>query len=285
MFRRWSKFWTEQAAIPIVLCFDSHYAPFAAVTTLSIGENAKIPSQIFWITFEEDIAAAEKAKDSLRPHGVEVKIVPVADGLFSDFRTKGYLTRGTYLRLLIPDLISRKKALYLDCDTIVESSLAPLAKLRLGKSLFAGVLDPPGRHLSKIDLAQRDPYVNAGVLLMNLEELRRADLLNSIRELAQMEGERATFLDQCLLNKFAAGRKLVIDARWNRLLTTGKDHNDKFSHVKSDTAIFHFLTRYKPWHDYGKSTIADHWWSYADRLSLPELQNYKPQADRIKVNC
>ncbi len=99
------------------------------------------------------------------------------------FRKTGpnFTSKWTYMsmmRVALPFLLPEEdRALYLDIDTIVEADLSALWELPLEGMYFAAVKEPAK---SREDFT----YINAGVMMMNLEQLRDGmarkiiDLLN-----------------------------------------------------------------------------------------------------------
>ena len=79
-------------------------------------------------------------------------------------------------RLFAPQVLpgTVKKALYLDCDTIVCQSIRPLYETGLGDALVGMVMEPTVYREMKesIGLGKDDPYYNSGVLLMDLDRWR-----------------------------------------------------------------------------------------------------------------
>ena len=82
-----------------------------------------------------------------------------------------------------------------------------------------------------------------------------------------------TWADQCLINKFAENKKIILDPKWNRQI---------FSHALDQAAwqraaapgnskVTHFLGRIKPWQKWGVLPISDFWWVYANELALPHF--------------
>lgn len=123
-----------------------------------------------------------------------------------------------FLGELLPDL---DRILYVDADTIVMDSLAPLAELELGDAYVAAVrnlfmpehADRPAR----LGIPPGQVYFNSGVLLLNLDAIRRDDCQRDLLELARSGDERLVFPDQDALNLVLGPRMRELHPRWNAM--------------------------------------------------------------------
>src|SRR5437660_7059347 len=88
----------------------------------------------------------------------------------------------TYCRILLPQLVNVPRLIYLDCDTLVFRDLSELFDLELspGKVLAAvpdsetlSLADDSRTIADAMNLLAEGAYFNCGVMLMNLDELRR----------------------------------------------------------------------------------------------------------------
>src|SRR5262249_20221382 len=148
-----------------------------------------------------------------------------------------------------PSLLPHQKALYLDTDTLVVSDVTPLLEIDIGDNLFAGVPDPDGAKTSKVPRVTGDTYINSGVLLMNLKALREGNFVEKTRAIYSQYEREIMWADQCLINKYAERKKLIIGAEFNRQIfpnsMIGKDWD--LLCARNDTKVFHFLGPIKPW--------------------------------------
>ncbi|MFM0139638.1 glycosyltransferase family 8 protein [Caballeronia grimmiae] len=260
----------------VVYCFDKGYAPYGAVSTFSLISNAKSALEIFWIVPHEDQASIVPLLSAVEEKtGQSVTLITVLPDLFDTWKVINHISRGTYLRLLIPSLINESRVIYLDADTLILSDLSPLFSMDMGNHLIAGVKDP-GDTIAQFPRHAGDPYLNAGVLLMNLDALRADVFLEKAQALYQKHETEIVYLDQCLINKYAEGRKLVVDSGWNRLVFSHSYTASSFEQLvqDSETAILHFVSQFKPWQRWCTPVVFDFWWQYGNRLGV---ENLKPE--------
>ena len=96
--------------------------------------------------------------------------------------TKGYIQWSTamFFRLRLPELLpNEKRVLYLDCDTLIYKDLTKLYNYDIEGKHFTGMLEP--RDLSYLGKNVKN-YINTGVMLFNLEELRNGKVAEKIEK-------------------------------------------------------------------------------------------------------
>lgn len=165
-----------------------------------------------------------------------------------------------------------EKILYLDADIIDRRSLTEFYQQDLTNTEFIGVLDYWGRfffhnlHQHKIF-----DYINSGVLLLNLVEIRNTNLFSKIRYLLQT---RTVFMpDQSALNHFAQKKKIA-----------PRRYNEQY-HLQPDTVIQHFTTSFRFWPFFHTLTVKP--WEVQrvhDVLKLYEYDDILEQYLNLKGN-
>ena len=94
----------------------------------------------------------------------------------------------TYCRILLPQLLEVPRLIYSDCDSLVFRDLSGLFDLELSPGkILAAVPDSETLSLSQDSLAvakamnlpAEGAYFNCGVMLMNLDELRKQRFLRT----------------------------------------------------------------------------------------------------------
>lgn len=245
----------------IMFCGDANVEKGILVASLSLAQTVHFPVRIFVMTakvsyegrsttpiseeFCEKLNALMKAKLP----GSSVELVDATDAMSSYLPLANIQTRFTpccMLRLyadLIPGLPD--KILYLDTDVICRRSIEDLYRTNIDAYEFAGVLDYYGRFAFRNDVLHMD-YVNSGVLLINMANIRKTGLFARCRKAC---AEQKMFMpDQSSLNKFATN-KLVLPRKYNE---QRKLHEDAV--IQHFTTSFRFvpyphLMCVKPWEE------------------------------------
>lgn len=113
----------------------------------------------------------------------------------------------TMIRLFADELEELDdKLLYLDTDVLIKGDISELYSTDLEGYHLAGALD----FIGKFCHAPR--YLNAGVLLFNMKEMRRDGIFKKCRE--RCNSKKMLLVDQDAINKYAA-KKLVLSRRFN----------------------------------------------------------------------
>jgi lipopolysaccharide biosynthesis glycosyltransferase len=269
--------------IPVVFCFDANFVNYAAVATFSAFSHSKSKLKVYWIIPSEAESATVPIKELLAKKGVDISIQITSDQLFSDWKEQGHIKKAAYQRLLIPNAIPDPKIIYLDCDLIVQADLSELFKIQMGTSSVGGVSDALAKKLSRMPKKDGDPYINSGVMILNLESLRKNQFIEKCTEIYHQFIKEVTFCDQCVINKYSEGQKSLIDPNWNycfficqNLELPPNDALSKFQGAK----ILHFVGPIKPWSVNCPPHLGDYWWECAHRLNLPNLER-KPYNNLI----
>ena len=130
-----------------------------------------------------------------------------------------------YCRILLPHLLGVSRLIYLDCDVLVFAIFLSFSILnwRAAKSLRQ--FQTPRRHRSREDsrgwqtrsqLPAEGTYFNSGVMLMNLDELRRQHFFERAVEFLNVWKSNYRFHDQSAINFLLQGQIEELPEYWNR---------------------------------------------------------------------
>ena len=130
-----------------------------------------------------------------------------------------------YCRILLPQLVNVPRLIYLDCDTLVFRDLSDLFDLELApRKVLAAVRDSETSLLSQdsfvlakaMNLPAEDAYFNSGVMLMNLDELRKQHFFESAVDFLNRWSGKYRFRDQSAINFLLHGQIDDLPEHWNR---------------------------------------------------------------------
>lgn len=144
----------------------------------------------------------------------------------TSFRKTGpnYSSKWTYMsmmRVALPFLLpEEKRCLYLDVDTIVMRDISELWELPIEKMYFAAVREPEKSHDDFI-------YINAGVMMLNLEKMR--DGL-SVRMIEELNRHFWPCKEQDLFSEWCQGQFLLLPADYNACRFTDPPRLKKIVH-------------------------------------------------------
>lgn len=173
----------------------------------------------------------------------EIKFVPIDNSLFTDYmdvRTHEYISIPTFYRLKLPTLLPNvKRVIYFDCDFVVTSSLAKLFNVNMGDYPIAGVKDI-SKKLTKIN----PNYVNAGMLVMDITNLKKAGAEEIFLNWTKEHFDTIKLGDQEIINEALKGKIMLVEDEWN---VQSSNFTNRSSYTRTPKAI-HFVAKKKPWH-------------------------------------
>jgi len=130
----------------------------------------------------------------------------------------------TYCRILLPHLLDVPRLIYLDCDVLVFRDLAelfdfelpldkPIAAVRDSETL--SLADDSREITHAMKLPAEGAYFNCGVMLMNLDALRKQDFFERAVEFLNRKSAYR-FWDQSAINFLLYGQIDELPEYWNR---------------------------------------------------------------------
>ena len=267
--------------IPIFYAVDDGYVPFLAVSIHSLIENSSKNYYYAIKVLYTNICEENKKKilkyerDNVKIEFVDLNyyIEEIKDKLF----TRDYYTKTTYFRLFIPNIYPQyNKVIYLDSDTVLLGDVAELYLQDMGSNLVAVVPDDIiqneeifQEYVEKVvGVADYRRYFNAGVLVMNLDEMRKSKFQEKFLYLLETV-KFAVVQDQDYLNRLCKGRTKILENGWNRMpVPNNKTKVEKLN-------LIHYNLNYKPWH-YDGIVYEEYFWQYAEKTEYYEdIKNIK----------
>lgn len=221
---------------------------------------------------------AETVRELVELKGGEFHFIRIDIEQFpKELPSNEWITVETYFRLLLPELLPEdmERILYLDADLVVLKSLNELYETDFEGRSFVACKDgtavakehAAGAELFE-ELRKREEfsYFNAGVLLFNLEKLRRTCNFDYFMEQALLRKDQLLFHDQDLLNLLFAGDVKYADAEtYNLAARTAFNIGYSVSWVREHTAVVHYAGP-KPWrHKEVRYALERFWWEYAGK--------------------
>jgi lipopolysaccharide biosynthesis glycosyltransferase len=201
---------------------------------------------------------------------VDLRWVRIPSERLAHLPVPDHLTRSSYSRLLIPDVIPAhvRRVVYLDVDILVRGDLSPLFTTGLGDAPVGAVRDFVTRGTEHEYSGVREPvdprpYFNTGVLVIDVARWRRTGLAERALEYAAARSGPSVAPDQDALNATLESWH-ELDYRWNLQHASlfgaqgppaaelgGRLYGQR-RELYREAAILHFTAQPKPWH--GSST-------------------------------
>lgn len=235
----------ERYLVPLKNMLDSYRKVHADLEThVYIAHSSLADSDI-------DFLIKELATSNIIIHNIRI-----TEKWFHDTPVLERLPEESFYRLMafeyLPEEVTR--CLYLDPDIYIQKSLVPLYTMELTDCYVAAASHLHGLHnqLNKmrLHLENQERYVNSGIMLLNLEEIRKEFSVKKILDCLDTNvywlfmgdqdmvnilfGKKLLLLDECIYN---------LDERTCRL--NRKRVTPLF--IRNETVIIHYNGKYKPW--------------------------------------
>lgn len=275
--------------IPVFFAVDDGYIPFLGIALKSLIDNAtdenKYQIKILYTNVSSEnirrIKKYEKENINIEFVDLNKQLEDIKEKLY----TRNYFSNTTYYRLFIPELYPEyKKAIYIDSDTICLTDIANLYNIDMENNLIAGVPDGAIQAIDVfkdyvervVGVSDYNNYFNAGIIVMNLEELRKYKFQDKfIYMLGKVRFEVAQ--DQDYMNRLCKGRVKLLDFSWNRMPIMGKQ--------TGDINIIHYNLGAKPWY-FDDVLYQEYFWKYAEKTDfyneIKEIGEKYTEADKEK---
>lgn len=249
----------------ILVTLDSNYIYPLCVMLRSLSETNSDSRIDFYVVHssltKEDFDSIETAFGGC-DHAVHP--VKVEDSIFSGFPVLSRISKETYYRLLVGDILpeSVERILYIDPDIVINSSLEEFYSLDLKGNVIAGATHLYGiaqtANRVRLGMSGKSRYINAGVLLIDLKKWRETVTLDGILQFISKNHRKLLLADQDVVNVLFEKYVLPVDERIYNLdektykffsrSVCGEKRID-LDWVRRNSVIIHFNGRHKPWRE------------------------------------
>lgn len=281
----------ERKEIPVFFAVDDNYIPFLAVTIKSlIANSSKENNYALKILYTKIGEENQKKIKKYEQENISIEFMDVTEHvekIMSKLYTRDYFSMTTYFRLFIPDLYPQyDKAIYIDSDTVLKADIAEMYNIDIENYLIGAVQDgavasiePLHAYVEKVvGVADYHNYFNAGVIIMNLKELRQHKFQEKFLYLLETV-KFSVAQDQDYLNRICKGRVKNIGLEWNYMPVS----NDEMS--EEQIKLIHFNFALKPWHCDG-ILYQEYFWKYAEETDfldkIKEAKANYTEKDKLK---
>lgn len=206
--------------IPVLFCCNPAFYQHLAVALVSMLENnPHTRFDIHLMTSGRDDRLENRLRASLAAYrNAALTVHYLSLESFEHFFVSSHITLESYLRIFAADVLGDRigKILYLDCDLVVLGDLWDLWTTDIGAYALAAAPDLyAGYRRAALGVPENRTYVNAGVLLLNLDRWRRTNVKERLIRFIEGHAGTLTFHDQDAINAVLHESILVLDRRWN----------------------------------------------------------------------
>lgn len=245
--------------INLLVTLNEAYIPYLNTLLTSILRyNADRYFTVYLLHTSLSESIVTQTRTMLEGHG-ELILIEATDHGLDDAPTTEQFPREMYYRIFaakyLPESVDR--VLYLDPDIIVNGSLTELYEMPLDGYYFAAA-SHNGKFMRmlngiRLKLEKGQPYINSGVLLINLALLRKEQRYQDVFDYIEKWKKRLLLPDQDIISGLYGKRIYKLDTyvynMSDRLycydLILGKHR--KVDWYREHSVIFHYCGKNKPW--------------------------------------
>ncbi len=249
----------SQETIRVLFCCNPSYYQHLAVTLVSLLENNKTNRFELHLILSGRSSSLEtrlwRSLHSFSNFTLEIHDFALSD--YAHFFVDNHVTVDTYSRIFAAKVLSPDidKILYLDSDLLVLDDLRDLWTTDVSAYAAAAVPEPYGLFRREaLGIPPDRPYVNAGVMLINLVRWRADGLPERLARFIETHGSSLWYWDQDAINANLYDAILPLPCRWNVQAQVYKLKWRRYRNSESRIreacrrpAILHYSTAEKPW--------------------------------------
>lgn len=268
--------------IPIVLSSDDKYALYTYTTMISILKNKnKNTFYVFYLLVPLNFSKnnVNIILSIYETYNCYINFIKLDDVIFNHIKMHiKHITKTTYYRLLIAELlpIEIDKCIYLDVDICVCKDLSELFNIDMKDNYLAGVISPAyffarKKNCKRLNISSMNQYLNAGMLIMNLKQIRKDNMTEKFIELSK----RNYFSqDQDVLNVGCFGKIITLPPKYNAQVAILMQNSPLLRKIFSEKEIIeanfvpyiiHYSNNRKPW-NYVRVYMEQYWWNIAKKI-------------------
>lgn len=275
----------EPKQLRVAFICDCGYVLPTVVAIHSLILNKDINTDCFIYLIETDLDEQSiKLFEKFRNENVHIQIIHASvDSLKNlhkfDENSHCVATVAALLKFYLPTLLPEcEKILYLDGDILVLKDLSNLYSYDFSEDgdLACAVIDSGSIYYKHRYVQQVAHYFNSGVMLLNLEKMRREQIPEALIKKKQKMND-SSLMDQNVFNLVFDGKVHLLPITYNVLLVNLLRARDKYhinelnetygsdfsslGEIIEEAYIVHFSSKDKPW-KYEDVPWADEWYRY-----------------------
>ena len=244
----------------LLFCINPKFRPLLCQCLRSIVKNGGEERYDAYI-LHSDLTAADMDAVRAVSDRVSCRFLSVDAGNFDGFPESSRYPRQIYYRLAAPLLLPEEldRILYLDVDTLVINPLKELYTMDFQGNYYIACT-----HIRealtklndrRLNVPDGSPYVNTGVMVLNLPALRENLTMDEIRRTALQKIDSFGLPDQDLLTVLHGDKILLADTqKYNlsdRILNiynaNPKNPRHNLDWVRENTVVIHYCGKNRPW--------------------------------------
>ena len=281
--------------IPISMALDNNYIypTIVAITSMMLNSNPRTKYN-YYIMHPSDFSIENKncLKDLKKKYDrIIIELIDMKEQ-YKNAKKDSRISTPSYYRLYLPNLLPNlDKIIWVDGDILAYSDIKEMYDLDMNNFYFKGFLDVIPNAINHITM-ENDHYICAGVMLINLKELRKNNMVNKFNKFIEEYNDKLYNHDQSVINALCYSKMDILPAKFGLLnmisISFFKElalryrykyrYTDKELEDAYNNPIILHLVR-KPWkfntgyNDtvFWMNTYESGWWYYARKTDYYDL--------------
>lgn len=252
---------TNKQTINILVTLDQNYIPYLNVMLTSLLDSNPDCYFNMYLLHKSICEREMHTTSKILGTSGELIMVKAKDIGLDDAPITSRYPEEIYYRIFaskyLPQTLDR--VLYLDPDIIVNGSVKELYNLSMDEYYFAaashtGMLMTTINSI-RLDMDYDSPYINSGVMLMNLKLLRKEQNFEDVFRFIKKRKNLLILPDQDIISSLYGSKIYALDTfRYNMTEILYRKHSSfekgfNLDWVRKHSIIIHYCGRNKPWKD------------------------------------
>lgn len=273
--------------INILITLNHDYIAPLKVMMQSLCENNKnCHFRIFVVHSSLTSADFEKINAGIPSERCEIVDIFVPYDRFPDLPYSQQWPKEACYRIFAAHILpgDLERVLYLDPDIVVINNIEQLYTVDMEDNYFAACthLFEPVQSVvrRRLKMAQGSVYVNSGMMLINLKQLREEQNIGEVYEYIKKNRKKLHLFDQDTLNGLYSEKIIPLnpllynlDEKYfntYRMKPNSKPNKIDREWVLKNTVIIHFCGKRKPWKENYRGAFGGYYNEYAEKCRLAE---------------
>lgn len=248
--------------INILVTLNEGYIPYLNTMLMSLVTNNKdMTPMVYLLHSSIKDSKLEVTREILRQNDGELFTIFAEDVMPKEAPTCDRFPKEMYYRIFaaryLPKTLDR--VLYLDPDIIINGSLKKLYEISLEGYFFAAASHNGAvtRAINgkRLKMKKGTPYINSGVLVINLSELRKFQDCSAVFDYIIQNRKKLILPDQDIISALYGERIVELDShiynmterqfRYSRIMGSKMD----LKWIRKNSVIIHYCGKNKPWRE------------------------------------
>ncbi len=270
---------SEKRHVPIAMALDDGYLypTVVSITSMMKNKNRNIVYD-YYIMHPPEFA--QDSRNKLEHLGEKykdcnIKLIDMGES-YKSANDKGHITTPAYYRLSLSDLLpDLNRILWIDGDTLIFGDLSPMYfDTDMEGLYYRGLLDQEVHATEPLGI-ENDHCICSGVMVVNLDELRKDNVVAKFKDFIEKNNEKLVQHDQTTINCVCVDKIAKLDPKYcifnyyydtnslltyyNTLIAKDKYTVDELIAARDHPVLVHCVI--KPWKQRDK--YFEEWWQYA----------------------